>query len=115
MKWEEGRQKTGYKKLKLLESKLFKFDCYLLFFPKESFLVTHVDQVKGYQHHRLNIILWRPKEGGVFYCHHHPNQNNLRTARIIKFRPDEQGHGLKPITKGFRLVLSIGWLRKGVK
>lgn len=110
-KWEKGRQGSGYWKLKLLESKWFKFDMYLVFFPKDSKIVTHVDKVAGYRHYRMNIVLWKPKRGGVFHCWH-ADQSKLQRSRVIKFRPDIQPHGVLRITEGFRLVLSIGWLRR---
>lgn len=113
MNWIKGRQNSGYYKLKLLVSKFFKFDIYILKYPKGSYIDTHKDPVEGYEHHRLNIILKRPKKGGTFFCGarhctgQYPDYN-----RIIKFRPDILKHSLNRIEEGTRYVLSIGWLRR---
>jgi len=39
MKWEQGRQNTGYKKFKIF-SGIFSLPCdlYLLYYPKDSFI-----------------------------------------------------------------------------
>lgn len=106
--WQEGRQGSGYFKLKLLESKLFKFDIYLLKFPVYSYIDWHVDpSVEGYEHHRLNLVL-KKAEGGVFLKFGYPETN----SRINKFRPDLVRHSVTEVTKGTRWVLSFGWLRK---
>lgn len=106
--WIEGRQGSGYFKLKLLESKLFKFDVYLLKYPVGSYIDVHIDpSPEGYEHHRLNVILKKPKKGGTFVLDHVD-----QTGRIHKFRPDIQEHNLHRIESGTRWVLSIGWLRK---
>ena len=108
-KWEKGRLNTGYKKMKLFESKTFKFDAYILFYPEGSRVPPHTDKVKGYIHNRLNIILKKPKKGGSFYCYH--MNPGLSSKRIVRFISDNV-HGVLKIEKGYRLVLSFGWLRK---
>lgn len=106
--WIDGRQGTGYKKIKLLESKKFLFDCYLLYFPEGSEIPPHRDPVpQGYKHYRLNIFLVKAIEGGIFLC-----KNTIHSfSRFQLFRPDVEEHSVSKITKGYRLVLSIGWLR----
>lgn len=108
MRWVEGRQGSGYFKLKILESKLFKFDIYLLKFPVDSYINLHTDPaLPGYKHHRLNIVLKAPKKGGTFVL-----DGLEQKGRIHKFRPDIQMHNLNRIEEGIRYVLSIGWLKK---
>lgn len=110
MKWEEGRQGSGYYKMKLLESKLFKFDVYLLKFPKESFIMRHTDPAPdGYEHHRLNVILNQRFNGGIFYQNDTPA---TKSTRIIKFRPDLLSHRVSRVTAETRYVLSVGWLNE---
>jgi hypothetical protein len=109
--WTEGRQGSGYFKLKLFESKRFKFDIYLLKFPFASYINWHTDpSIDGYEHHRLNIVLKKAK-GGRFMINDqfHYFESN---GRFNYFRPDIQEHAVSIIYKGTRYVLSIGWLRR---
>lgn len=108
MDWEIGRQKTGYLKKRLVESNFLKFDIYLIKYPVKSEIPEHVDEISDeYEHHRLNIILKKPKLGGEFYL------NGIKQKRRInKFRPDIQKHSVTKILKGSRYVLSIGWLKR---
>ena len=106
MKWVEGRQGSGYYKLKIWESKLFKFDIYLLKYPTGSYIDKHLDPAPlHFDHHRLNIILKKPEKGGTFAL-----DGVEQTGRIYKFRPDKQEHSLSRIETGSRYLLSIGWL-----
>lgn len=106
--WIKGRQNSGYSKLKLLESKLLKFDIYLLKYPKGSYIDVHIDpSPEGYEHHRLNLILKKAEKGGTFVL-----DNVDQIGRIHKFRPDIQEHSLHKIESGTRWVLSFGWLKK---
>ncbi len=110
MKWTEGRQGTGYYKMKIFGSKLLKFDVYLLKFPKNSYVPYHTDEVEGFQHHRINIIK-NAKSGGHFYIRTGIGKSSLSRNIINKFRPDRQTHAVTRVTGGTRWVLSIGWLR----
>jgi len=113
MNWLEGRQGTGYYKLKIFESKLLKMDIYLLKFPKGSKIDRHIDPVpEGYEHHRFNAILKRPKEGGECIIAREPFNFRPQRNRFIKFRPDIMQHYVSRISEGTRYVLSIGWLKK---
>lgn len=106
MKWEEGRQQTGYMKKCLINSKRFKFDVYLLKYPEGSYIPKHIDSaiIPFHEHHRINLILKKPKDGGKFYI------NGVeQRGRYFKFRPDVVEHHVTKITKGTRYVLSIGW------
>jgi hypothetical protein len=61
MRWQRGRQGTGYDKLLLLANPFFvPFDLYLLRFPDGTEIPPHQDPVTGKRHYRLNIILKRP-------------------------------------------------------
>lgn len=113
LNWEKGRTTGGYRKLRIFEIKSLKVDCYILHYPKNSYVVTHQDVVKGFNHHRLNIVLKRPAVGGVFYCWHQ-DQKKLG-SRFVKFRPDIQPHGVFKVEEGSRWVLSFGWLRRSKK
>ena len=107
MNWIEGRQGSGYYKLKIFESKLLKMDCYILKYPEGSYIDVHKDPVpEPYEHHRLNVILKKAEKGGTFLLDYVE-----QTGRIHKFRPDIQEHNLHRIEKGIRYVLSIGWLK----
>ena len=112
--WIKGRQDSGYLKFKLFIIEWLKIDCYILKFPKGSFIKTHNDPApEGYEHHRFNFIFWKAKRGGTFFsrplhCKNmYPNHN-----RIIKFRPDIEDHSVSAIEQGTRYVLSVGWLKK---
>lgn len=109
MKWVVGRQKdvrygTHYLVYKLFESKLFKFDVYLIKMPQGCYVPMHTDpSPQDYQHHRLNITL----KG---YLYHHFEQKPKVLSRIIYFVASDEAHG------GYSypgcLVLSIGWLKR---
>lgn len=105
-----GRQSSGYYKLLLLKGSFpIFFDLYLLKFPTGSSIKPHIDKAKfGYNHYRLNIVLKRPKEGGIF----HSENTILNTDRIKFFRPDIYTHHLTEIKSGTRLILSFGFLTK---
>jgi hypothetical protein len=100
--WQEGRQGTGYFKFKIWDKILF--DLYLLKFKVGSWIPPHIDPVCFLNHYRLNIILKEAKEGGVF-----KGKCIFETKRIKFFRPDIVEHSVSTITKGSRLVLSIGF------
>ena len=106
--WEAGRNKTGYLKMLVIETKAPGFDCYLIRYPEGSANPPHKDRLGQARHYRLNIVLWNCSEGGAFQC---PVYKSWLFGRIIFFCPSEQLHSVTPITKGTRLVLSFGWLR----
>lgn len=106
LKWEKGRQNSGYFKFKIIQSKILKLDIYLLKFPKNSFIKTHKDEVLKGKHFRLNIIIKKAKVGGIFYL-----EGKKQKGRFHSFRPDIQKHSLSKIQDGTRYVLSIGWIK----
>lgn len=102
--WTKGRQNSTYNKKLLFQSE--RFDCWLLYYPKGSFIQEHIDEVdEGKNHYRLNIILIKAKQGGLFKS----ITTILNLGRIILFRPDISPHRLTVVKKGYRVVLSIGW------
>lgn len=108
MKWEVGRQGTGYKK-KLLLTGLWPvpFDCYLLKYEKGSEIPSHKDPNQNGRHYRLNIVIWKAGKGGEFLT----ESSIFESKRIKLFRPDIATHSVTRV-EGVRYVLSIGWLRK---
>ncbi len=117
LNWKKGRQNSGYYKLSLIESNLFKFDMHVLKMPTGSFINLHQDPITpehkalGYnEHHRLNIVIKRAF-GGIFWS----KSLGRVYDRIIRFRPDIDQHSVKKVEHGTRYVLSIGWLKNANK
>jgi hypothetical protein len=109
LRWERGRQKTGYDKLLLVANPvLIRFDCYLLRFPEGSEIPPHRDPVKGGRHYRLNLIVKRSPAGGEFVC----SDPIFETRRLKLFRSDVCTHSVTRVEGGSRYVLSIGWVLK---
>lgn len=101
MKWQNGRQGTGYLKKKMFD--FWKMDCYLIKYPDGSFIPEHIDKVDDKKHYRLNIVIKKPYSGGLFIC----DKTIINTCRLILFRPDRYKHRLTPVV-GERLVMSFG-------
>lgn len=115
-RWEHGRQGGGYSKLTLVSSKLLKLDLHLIRFPPNTRAKWHTDSApEGYEHHRINVTLRRPRVGcgGLTLIY---DRNYVRpwlaTKRIYYFRPDLQRHTVTEVRLGSLLLLSLGWLRK---
>lgn len=109
LRWQFGRQNSGYEKMLLLQNRiLFPFDIYLLRFHPKSYIHAHTDQHSDGDHYRLNIILKNAKSGGEFIC----TSTLFASKRIKLFRPDICEHGVSEIISGTRYVLSIGWIKK---
>ena len=108
LRWEAGRQASGYDKMLLLTGMYpLPFDVYILRFPVGSEILPHVDTVVKGKHYRLNVILKESKLGGVFNC----SSCILETNLIKLFRPDISEHSVSKIQDGVRYVFSIGWVR----
>lgn len=105
--WEQGRQGTGYNKICLFMSRRLKCDCYFLYYPQGSEIPIHTDQVSGGRHYRLNIMLKKARKGGNFVC----EDPLFKKWRVTLFRPDASPHAVTRIEDGYRLMLSIGWVR----
>lgn len=109
LRWQRGRQASGYDKMLLLQSLWpLPFDIYLLKFPAGSEITPHVDRVERGLHYRLNLVIRRARSGGEFVC-----SNAIHDSPRIKlFRPDICEHSVTRVESGTRYVLSIGWVRK---
>lgn len=101
-KWEEGRQGSGYFKMKLLEWKFF--DLYLLKFPTGTKVPPHTDKVKLKKHYRFN---WLLKGKDTFLC----PKTLWRKWRFVFFRPDRVLHALNTVQED-TYILSLGWVKK---
>jgi len=107
LRWERGRQNTGYDKLLLAVNPfLIPFDCYLLRFPAGSEIPPHRDPVKSGRHYRLNIVVKRSPAGGEFVC----AAPLFQTRRVKLFRSDISTHSVTRVLGRARYVLSIGWI-----
>lgn len=105
MKWLEGRQGTGYFKLPLLISEKFKFDSYILKYPKGSYIPVHTDKVAGFKHYRFNFTFWGSYRSVKLY-----HDAIFKFWRFNFFRSDLVAHSVQNVNS-LRLVLSIGWLK----
>jgi hypothetical protein len=108
LRWNAGRQETGYHKLLLATSPVpVPFDLYLLRYRVGAGIPPHVDPVDGRRHYRINIVLREAERGGCFSC----VAPIFETRRIKVFRPDVSEHAVSTVEAGTRLVLSLGWAR----
>lgn len=108
--WTSGRQNASYYKRLLFEinQPRLKLDCYLLKYVPGSAIHPHIDPSCHGHHYRLNIVLKKPRLGGVFKCSTKPILQIGQ--RVILFRPDLYTHELTTVRYGTRIVLSIGWI-----
>lgn len=107
MKWELGRQGTGYKKITLLENKaIIPFDLHVIKYDGGDYIPPHTDPVPYGDHYRLNIVLWKSGKGGDFKC----DRAILNWPRIKFFRPDIHEHSVTAVESGTRVVLSFGFI-----
>jgi len=107
LRWQRGRQGTGYDKMLLLSAPWpLPFDIYLIRYPEGSEIPPHTDPVSSGRHYRLNIILKSPRSGGEFVC----AQPLFETRRIKLFRPDACEHSVTRVVGGSRYVFSVGWV-----
>jgi hypothetical protein len=116
LRWDGGRQLSGYSKMLIAASKLLKFDCYIIKIPDGAAIPEHIDpSPAGYEHHRLNIALKKPCIGTGKMVVNGPAKIFL-WGRAILFRPDLYKHHLEPVEFIFSnesmYLLSIGWLKK---
>ena len=106
MRWERGRQGTGYLKRTLYAFRIGRIgaDGYLLKFPEGCDVPKHRDPVDGSDHYRLNLVLRRAQSGGEFVC----EDPIVDWPRVKLFRPDRSPHAVTRIERGTRYVLSLG-------
>ncbi len=109
LRWQRGRQGTGYDKMLLLTAHWpLPFDSYLIRYPEGSEIPPHTDPVQAGRHYRLNIVLKSSPSGGEFVC-----ATPIYASRRIKlFRPDACEHSVTRVVGGSRYVLSLGWVRR---
>jgi hypothetical protein len=110
LRWQKGRQGTGYDKMLLFTASWpLPFDSYLIRYPEGSEIPPHTDPVQAGRHYRLNIVLKSPRSGGEFIC----ATPLFATKRIKLFRPDACEHSVTRVVGGSRYVFSLGWVRRG--
>lgn len=109
--WKKGRQNSGYETITFIKKgfklgKLSGFDLHLVRYNDGDYIPPHVDPVDENNHHRLNIVIKKPKSGGVFCC-----KKCFRFWRFCYFRPDKYEHSVSTC-RGSRYVLSMGFCIK---
>jgi len=97
LRWQAGRQGTGYRKLPLAQGK--RWDLYVIDYPPGTSIPTHVDAVPGRRHWRANLVLWgeRTFRGDAV----------VRLGPLVVFRPDVAPHAVDRVARR-RVVLSFG-------
>lgn len=117
--WERGRQNGEYSKFTIAFSKRLKFDCYIIVIPDGAEVPWHIDPTpSGFEHHRVNITLWKPKHGGDTTIDlggprgEAMPPNYVQPGRWYHFRPDLYRHCVSEAINGNLVLLSFGWLRK---
>jgi hypothetical protein len=109
LRWQRGRQGTGYDKCLVLQSRFpIPFDCYVLRYPDGTEIPPHRDPVAGGRHFRLNIVIKGAPSGGLFVC----ADPILEWGPLKLFRSDASTHSVTRVVGGSRYVLSIGWVLK---
>lgn len=110
LKFVNGRQGTGYLKMKLLEWKFF--DLWILKYPPGSEITPHTDKVDGKKHWRVNFTLWKPDSGGrlTFHLNKYNEEHYYSFGRLKIFRSDLITHSIDKIESGTRYVLSFGFV-----
>ncbi len=109
LRWQRGRQGSGYDKMLLLTAPWpLPFDSYLIRYPEGSQIPPHTDPVGQGRHYRLNVVLKASPAGGEFVC----AAPIFETRRIKLFRPDACEHSVTRVEGGSRYVLSLGWVLK---
>lgn len=107
LKWEKGRQNSGYEKFLFFGNKfIIPFDAYILKIPQGVAVPPHKDPAPDKKtHFRLNIVLKKAK-GGLFIC-----QNSIiNNSRVAFFKASKETHSMEKVEKGNIYLLSFGWL-----
>ncbi|MFI5296509.1 MAG: hypothetical protein ACHREM_00305 [Polyangiales bacterium] len=119
-----GRQGTGYEKFEVPADEALPLrarclqqlglaagaphDCYLIRYGVGASIPPHVDPApEGQEHHRINCVA-TAAQGGALLVRHHPVALYSRDAYV--FRPDLELHEVTLVTRGERLVFSLGTL-----
>lgn len=98
LRWSDGRQGTGYRKLALAAGGAW--DLWLIDYPPGTEIPAHTDPVPGKRHFRANLRL----RGEDLF----DGRALLRLGPLILFRPDVTPHAVRRTT-GRRWILSLGW------
>ena len=99
MKWEQGRQGTGYRKMTVAQGKWW--DLHLIDYPRGIYIPWHVDTIDGKRHLRINLAL---RTGGSKLF---AEETLFRfRERLVVFYSD-RFHVVTP-TESRRFVVSIG-------
>ncbi len=109
--WEEGRQKSGYRKMRLahvvfptwIRERILGFDAYVLDYPEGAEIPEHTDPVEGYRHYRVNCIVRQCESGGEF-----KGTDTIIDWSWLKVFPSDRPHSVSKIIKGTRRVVSFG-------
>lgn len=97
MRWERGRQGTGYWKLRLASGR--SWDLYVIDYPVGTSIPTHTDPVPGRRHWRANFRLLGEDN--------FEGEASFRLGRLIVFRPDITPHAVATVRRR-RVLLSFG-------
>lgn len=112
-----GRQRSGYRTFTFLHLKwprrlggtFLGCDGHLIHYPDGSHIPPHRDPVAHGRHYRINLVLWRPRGGGVFEAVGDGGRRGWALGqRLFFFRPDLMTHSVSRCD-GARWVLSFGW------
>lgn len=123
--WTRGRQGTGYEILSVKDDPDFSglvwrailqlgpyfedfCDAYLIRYREGDFVPAHKDQgaIAGKRHHRINTMVALAEEGGHFIVGARAVDFPLGAA--VDFFPDEEEHEVTAVTRGTRIVFSVG-------
>ncbi len=113
-KFTEGRQRSGYERMKIFSlGRPLYVDCYLTRVKAGAAIRRHKDPMrgkwKGKKHYRLNFV--KPaKKGGIFSSEATIFLWN-GPVFICFFRPDICWHEVSQVEEGARYALSFGWAR----
>ncbi len=79
----------------------------LVTYPEGHHVLKHHDPVGYGSYYKLNFVLKKPSEGGVFRV-----QRAIFSLfnRVILFRPDLYDHSVSTIVRGSRVLLSIAFI-----
>lgn len=105
-KWISGRQNTGYWKMPIVRSKLFRFDIYILKFEEGVEVPWHTDPAKTGRHFRFNLYLTNPGGGQLLL---EKGKRAIFSNRLCHlFRADDIQHAMTKVEGGTLYMLSIG-------
>lgn len=111
MKWEPGRQGTGYEKLKIWS--FWRTDCYLLRYRVGASIPQHIDPVEGRSHWRVNIRFPGAEGGELRFVRWINRPQGFMGFQALYgtfflFRSDILPHYVTKVKSGTRYVLSFG-------